>query len=217
MSSHPAKARAIQSRKGENMATPNMVEEQDNSRREPGKARQAASEQGPGNVDKIRDILFGSQMREYESRFSRLEESLRKESNDLKESTRKRLDGLESYVKKELESLEARLKSEREERSETLKQLSRDLSNLTAGLTKKIEEAQDQSVQAERQLRKDLLQQSQELTEEIRVKVEQITATVERRSAELRNDKADRAALAALFTEVALRLNNEFEIPVAVD
>ena len=31
---------------------------------------------GAGNVDKIRDILFGNQMRDYEARFSRLEESL---------------------------------------------------------------------------------------------------------------------------------------------
>jgi DNA repair exonuclease SbcCD ATPase subunit len=217
MSTHPAKARAIRSKKVRNMATPNMLEEQDNTRREPGKARQVAPEQGPGNVDKIRDILFGSQMREYESRFSRLEESLRKESNDLKESSRKRFDGLESYLKKELESLETRLKSERDERSETLKQLSREVNGLAESLNRKIEEVQDQGVQAERQLRKDLLQQSQDLTEEIRVKVEQIAATVERRTAELRNDKTDRAALAALFTEVALRLNNEFEIPVAVD
>src|SRR5437868_2442425 len=28
---------------------------------------------GAGNVDKIRDILFGTQMRDYESRFNRLE------------------------------------------------------------------------------------------------------------------------------------------------
>jgi len=37
---------------------------------------------GAGNVDKIRDILFGSQMRDYESRFARLEETLIKETLD---------------------------------------------------------------------------------------------------------------------------------------
>jgi hypothetical protein len=109
------------------------------------------------------------------------------------------------------------MRSEREERSESLRQLSRELQNLTETLTRRIGEVQDQGVQAERQLRKDLLQQSQDLTEEIRVKVEQLSATVERRTSDLRNDKADRAALAAMFTEVALRLNNEFEIPGALD
>ena len=40
---------------------------------------------GAGNVDKIRDILFGSQMRDYETRFARLEETLAKEISDMLE------------------------------------------------------------------------------------------------------------------------------------
>ena len=62
-------------------------------------ARPAASAEQGGNVDKIRDILFGNQMREYDSRFARLEETLLKESSDLKESVRKRIDTLESFFK----------------------------------------------------------------------------------------------------------------------
>ena len=45
--------------------------------------------EGPGNVDKIRDILFGSQMRDYDSRFSRFEERLLKETIDPGNSNRK--------------------------------------------------------------------------------------------------------------------------------
>jgi len=71
---------------------------------------------GAGNVDKIRDILFGTQMRDYEQRFARLEETLLREAADLRESTRKRFDALESYMRKEFEALESRLKSERDER-----------------------------------------------------------------------------------------------------
>src|SRR6185295_6529950 len=65
---------------------------------------------GGGNVDKIRDILFGTQMRDYEKRFVRLEERLLKESADLREDVKRRFDSLEIYVKKELESLTDRLK-----------------------------------------------------------------------------------------------------------
>ena len=42
------------------------------------------------NVDKIRDILFGSNMREYEKRFGRLEERLTKSSDALREDLKKR-------------------------------------------------------------------------------------------------------------------------------
>ena len=41
------------------------------------------------NVDKIRDILFGSNMREYEKRFARLEERLTKSSDALRDDLKK--------------------------------------------------------------------------------------------------------------------------------
>src|SRR6201982_3364027 len=57
------------------------------------------------NVDKIRDILFGSQMRDYEKRFARLEETLVKETVEIRETNRRRFDQLEAYMKKEFEAL----------------------------------------------------------------------------------------------------------------
>src|SRR5947209_5816204 len=78
---------------------------------------------GGGNVDKIRDILFGTQMRDYEKRFVRLEEQLLKESADLREDLRRRFDSLEIYIKKEVESLTDRLKVEQGERADSVKEL----------------------------------------------------------------------------------------------
>jgi hypothetical protein len=173
--------------------------------------------EGPGNVDKIRDILFGNQMRDYETRFSRLEESLQKESQELKETTRRRFENLEEYLKKELEALETRLRTEAEERSEAVRQLSRELRELADALNRRLRETQEQNSSAERSLRRDLLQKSQDISDEIRTRTEQLSNIMERRAGELRNDKADRAALAALFTEVAMRLSNEFEMPVAAE
>jgi seryl-tRNA synthetase len=179
------------------------------------KSRSPVPEQGPGNVDKIRDILFGSQMRDYEVRFARLEESLRKESSDLRESTKKRLDALEGYIKKELESLESRLKSEKQERTESHGAVSADLKSTAASLTKKISDVENQNGQAQRELRKELLEQSNKLSEEIRAKNEELASVLDRRVQELRNDKTDRAALANLLTEVAMRLTDEFRVPGA--
>ncbi len=179
------------------------------------KSRPPASEQAPGNVDKIRDILFGSQMRDYEVRFVRLEESLRKESSDLREGTKRRLDTLEGYIKKELESLESRLRSEKQERTESHGAVSADLKSTAASLTKKISEVENQNGQAQRELRKELLEQSNKLSDEIRVKNEELASLLDRRVQELRNDKTDRTALANLLTEVAMRLTDEFHVPGA--
>ena len=46
-----------------------------------------------GNIDKIRDILFGSQSRDFERRFTRMEERMIKEISDMRDDTRKKLDG----------------------------------------------------------------------------------------------------------------------------
>ena len=73
------------------------------------------------NVDKIRDILFGSQMRDYDKRFGRLEDRLIKDAESLREEMKKRFETLEAFVQKELESLGLRLKTEKSERAESVK------------------------------------------------------------------------------------------------
>src|SRR3954469_20958009 len=82
---------------------------------------------GAGNVDKIRDILFGSQMRDYEVRFARLEETVAKENNEIRETNRRRFDQLEAYIQKEFEALQNRLRVERDERTDGSGQHAREL------------------------------------------------------------------------------------------
>ena len=78
------------------------------------------------NVDKIRDILFGSQMRDYDKRFMRLEERLAKAADALRDDLKKRFDSLESFVQQEVESLHQRLKTEKTERVDAIKELTRE-------------------------------------------------------------------------------------------
>lgn len=172
----------------------------------------AIDEQG-GNVDKIRDILFGAQMREYDARFARLEETLLKESSDLRESTTRRIDSLESYLRKELESLVTRLKVERDERVSAVKDLSGELTNLAESLSAAIRETQDAAAEADRGLRSHQLEQSKALIDQIRTNQERVLAVLDRRFQELQNSKTDRAALAELLAEAALRLNHQFRLP----
>ena len=80
------------------------------------------------NVDKIRDILFGSQMRDYEKRFVRLEDNVTKAIEGLREDMTKRLDTLGAFVRQEVESLSTRLKNEKSERTKA------DSSRITAAV-----------------------------------------------------------------------------------
>ena len=173
----------------------------------------AIDDGGSGNIDKVRDILFGGQMRDYERRFTRLEERLLQETTELKEDVRRRLNALEQFVKQETSSLADRIKTENEERTDATKDLSRELRENAKAFEKKTGVLDDQIGRAQRELRQQILELHQQLTDDLQRKVEDVLSRLNQESAELRHDKTDRATLAALLTEMAMRLNNELTIP----
>jgi phage host-nuclease inhibitor protein Gam len=175
--------------------------------------RSPALRGGAGNVDKIRDILFGTQMRDYDSRFARLEETLVKENAEIRETSKRRFDQLEAFVRKEFETIQAKFKADRDERLDAETQHSRELKDATDALSRRLRDLDDRSSGVERDIRGRLLDQARELNEEIRATHDAIAALLEKRYHELKDGKTDRAALATLFTEVALRLSDEFHIP----
>jgi len=168
---------------------------------------------GAGNVDKIRDILFGSQMRDYEARFARLEETLVKETMEIRDTNRRRFDQLETYIKREFETVQTRFRTERDERLDAASQHARELKDLGDTLSRRIRDLDDRSSSVERDLRAQMMDQAREITAEMRASHDDILSLLEKRVHELRDSKTDRAALATLFTEVALRLSDQFRIP----
>ncbi|MGE5836225.1 MAG: hypothetical protein ACM4AI_17250 [Acidobacteriota bacterium] len=176
--------------------------------------RPAAQDAGSGaSIDKVRDILFGSQVREFERRFVRLDERLAKEMNDLKAEIKARLDALELYAKNETESLAEQIKGERAERVDSANDLSRELKEATKAHDRRASALDDQFSKGQRELRQQMLDQHQRLSDEIRRRADEILAALGREAQELRNDKTDRATLASLLTEMALRLTNELHLP----
>ena len=170
---------------------------------------------GGASIDKVRDILFGVQMRDYDKRFARLEERLVKETTDLREDVKKRLAALEQYVAHELEALGDRLTAEQGERADAAKELGQQLRESAKAFEKKTAAIDDQAARSQRELRQQLLEQQQRLSEEIQQRHAELLSTLGRESTELRDEKADRAALASLFTEMAMRLSNQFRLPTA--
>ena len=106
-------------------------------------------EQSGASVDKIRDILFGPQIKNYEARFVRLEETLARENAQIKDMMARRFESLEGFVKKETEALASRIKAERDERAEVARDIARDLKSATEALTKKIVELDNKTAEAQ--------------------------------------------------------------------
>jgi thymidylate synthase len=169
--------------------------------------------QEEGNIDKIRDILFGSQARDFDRRFSRLEERLVKDMSEMRDETRKKLDALEDYIKSEVKSLTERLVSEQNARLDAAKDLSGDLKELSHNFDRKITQLNEQSAKNESDLRQQILTQSKNLSEDIQKRHNEALDRLDREASEIREDKADRTAIANIFNEMALRLTNDFKIP----
>jgi hypothetical protein len=204
--------RSKKQRKGRPMSTPEEQKKGGNG----SAARKAAAEAeaaGGGNLEKIRDILFGAQVHDFEKRFARLEERLMKETSDARAETRKRFESLESFIKKEIESLGERLKAEHEERSEAGKEISRELRDTSRNLDKRIAQLDELTTKNQRELRQQVLDQSKALMEEIRLRNRETTTALTKEITELRTAKADRAALAGMLTDVAVRLTSDLKAP----
>ncbi|HIK06792.1 MAG TPA: hypothetical protein IGS40_19210 [Trichormus sp. M33_DOE_039] len=161
------------------------------------------------NLDRVRDILFGSQIRDVDKRFTRLEERLVTEIANFRDEARKRLDALETYIKKEVDSLTERVKKEQTERESVLQALTEEQKNINQSLERKLSQFEEQTNNSQRDLREQILNQSKSLQDDIQQKYEEMLTLLKRETQELDKDKTDRSKLAALFTELAMRLNVE--------
>ena len=165
------------------------------------------------NVDRIRNILFGSQMRDYDGRFQRLEERLVRDAAEVRSDLQKRLEALEAFMKGEVESLTNRLRGENAERTQALGKLATDLGETARGLELKLGNLDTQAANDVRDLRQQLLEQSKALSAEMRERHEQMKAGLEQEAGQIRGAMTGREALAEMLSEVSLRLKNEFKVP----
>lgn len=179
------------------------------------KARAAAPAVPEGHVDQIRDILFGGQMRDYERRFLELEERIRREADKLRTDLLKRMENLETLAREQHEQLQQQLQRADRDRREGDDALDGRLQSQGKSLKSDLlalEHKQEQDVQ---NLRERLHRSGNEAAEALRLRAEELLAELERVGAQLRDDKVARQELAGFFSEMALRLNREFDLPQA--
>jgi chromosome segregation ATPase len=166
----------------------------------------AAGTDAPG-VDKIRDLLFGNQMQDYERRFAVMDDRFQQKLRDLEAETARSLTGYETSLKKQLESLAAQARNDKDVLTESDKTLERGLRENIASLEKRLSQTADQLGKIEREFMERLERSTQQLRDEIRKRGEDTQATIQRMFSELSNVKTDRNLLAGLFVEIARVLN----------
>jgi uncharacterized protein YPO0396 len=161
------------------------------------------------NLDKIRDILFGAQIRDHERRFTKLETQLLAEAAQLRNDLKQRFDQLEQHIRKEVDTLTANLTNEQHTRIASVDQVTKELESLAEVLRSSTAQLHDQSEQAHRILRTDLQSEATALREDFGHKHAELSAAVETAVLRLSAQKTDRASLAALFQELSQRLSDD--------
>lgn len=162
-------------------------------------AKNDATEQ---DLDQVRDLLFGSQMRESDKRFAAMEERLHGAANDLRDEIRKRFDSLEQYVKSEVAALSDQLKKEQSERTSSVKQVVNDL----ASTARSLEKFADKTGSEQQKMRGQLLEQGKQLADELHDADSAQTEARLAAVADLSDAKADRVAIAGLLNDMAVKL-----------
>lgn len=162
-----------------------------------------------GNMDKIRDILFGNQAKDYEKRFATMEKRLGQEAGELKEELLKRIDALETYTKQEIKDINARIKNESNERVDSHKMIQDELKQGVESLNKKIVTGEENLAIKSTELRDQILSQSKQLSEEILSRYDNASKNMKLTAQELDDAKVNRSDLSGFFLELAMRLSND--------
>jgi len=171
------------------------------------------NEAAPESLDKVRDILFGGQMRAVESRLQGLEERIMREQDAMRSDFNKRLADVDTTAKRDIQTLNDRLTAERTKRGEDLKTLSAELKEVLRSLEKRHVKLEELSGLADAEIRDHILQQSRAISAEIERLSQRVSADLAREVASLRNDKTDVSALVGVFSDMATRLAGESHPP----
>ncbi len=184
---------------------------QSKSRKKKASHPAAMLEETPENLDKVRDILFGGQMRAVESRLARIEERLLHEQKALKKDLEKQMANLESDAKRELSALGEKLNAEQARRGDEVKAVGTELKSSFKSLDKRLAKLDEATSTADAELRTQLLEHTKAMSAQIKTLGDELMAELNRAVRELRAEKTDTASLIEVFSDVAVRLSEDLQ------
>ena len=169
-----------------------------------------------GNVDQIRDIIFGGQMRDYERRFDELEERSKREAERARAEFIKRFESIEQLLKDQADKHALQLKKLDTEVKAGAEAAAVSSDRLAKALRTELLEVDERHENAGSSLRERLHKLANETAESLRTSQDEISAVIDRMGTALRDEKVARDELAGFFSEMALRLTRQFDLPKPV-
>lgn len=154
------------------------------------------------NVDQIREILFGNQIRAVDERFTTVEKRMSRESENLKKTLEKRIHELEKLLDQFRDNAGDQLNRESAERDAGLNEVTKSLAAFRLDAENQLAELQSDFNNEIKLVREELLAAQKSLTADL---ASLQTAQTER-SDQLDESKVDRGELAGFLSDIAGRL-----------
>jgi DNA anti-recombination protein RmuC len=170
-----------------------------------------------GNLDQIRDILFGAQAKEFERRFSGLESSLQAELRQIRDDFKNQTEMLESYFKGELKEVSSKQRKEQSKRESEVDRLDTRAADHKRNFDQKLDDLEESFEERISEVRENLLRQGQQLSDSLQKGLDTLRSDVDERMNQIGVSKADRLALAGMFSEMSMRLKNELDLSGLTD
>ncbi|MBL7000023.1 MAG: hypothetical protein ISR73_09210 [Gammaproteobacteria bacterium] len=161
------------------------------------------------NVDKIRDILFGNQMRDYDRKFNQLEERIASDLSNLRKENALQIESLQTFLESEIEILGSKLSSEEKTRVNEMDNLDELISKNVRQIDQKISELGSTLDTQTRETNQKMLKQSQDFNTELASQIEQTRKRLDDYKQDLSSGKVDKSVLAEMLNTLALQINSE--------
>ena len=154
-------------------------------------------------VDKIREILFGQQISEYESRFAQLEIRLAREIEAVRDDIIRRFEKVQSQVTQDFTNLSRQIGTEQKYRAEEISALNGQFRAAREELESAVTRASGEAEAATEKIREVLEEETARQQEAVAARTEEIERRLEAVTSQLRRDKVDRSSMEALFEQLA--------------
>ncbi len=166
-----------------------------------------------GNIDQIRDIIFGAQLREYDNRFDKIDSDLSMMQQDMQTRTEQIKTVLSGEMRAAIDSFEKKIKSITLNTQEESADLRQQIDRVNRKFSSSIE-ALDEAIDSQTSsLREEVSQTRERLSEETRTLKTQVFEELDRRFSMLRDVKVSRDDMAEILFELGMRLKGTEFVP----
>ena len=161
---------------------------------------------GLGDIEKVRDILFGRYVESFERRFEELEARLEADVDKLKDRLSDKIASMDAAVNESLKQLDQQIDLEKVTRDSELNELQLSLQQAETALQHSISLMEDQANQDFSAVRTSMQESHQELMDKSIALQAELTTQIELQKTQLESDKVSGQALALMLDEVAVKL-----------